>query len=1055
MNTYSTEAPTKVSFKKAMTECRPGAVPVKSETNNVLAAICFLLLRYSGKQEIQLPYFQDGKFIFRSWDINKTTTLKDLFSNFENLDPKSDVTGSPEQIAEWNPLFLFAESEDYAENVIVNAFSNSIPADLVFIILTGQQSGLSLYSSNKKHDTEFLHQILNHWKHSLSLLQNKPDSLALSSTILTDKEYQKIAIDWNDTDQPSEDGKFDFEEFDQRVKEAPDKIAISSVERSLTYFELQQQVNRMAHYLRGLGIGPEVIVGIYLKRSIEFVVALVGLIKSGGAFLPLDPDHPQDRKEFMIRDSQVPYIITSRSRENTLPQGKFQKIVIEDIWSELESFPTDTLDHGLESGSMSYLFYTSGSTGQPKGVIMTHSYQDKASDYTENFPIKSEKVLLKSSTGFTLILLETFSPLNAGGEIVVVPKNQQTDAAWMIKNIQEQQVETLNLVPSMLSVLLEKGLEKCTSIKKVFTVGEQLPVAVQKKFFNYFPDAKLYVFYGCTEAPTATFREILPDEDYGDRVVLGKPAINRKIYILDEFGVQVPVGVIGEIFIGGKISRGYIHNEALTKERFVVDPFCGQDGARMYQTGDLGRFLEDGSLEYLGRTDFQVQIRGIRIELGEIEFCAGLYPGVRECVTIAQEDSTGDNRLIAYIVPTDLNSYPDTTGLRQFLRERLPEYMIPAAFVVIDQVPLTTSGKIDRKSLPREKILGSGKSDDQNVPRTSLEQNLIKIWEDILDAKQVGKKDNFFALGGSSIKVMKLCHRVGQELGMAMSVATVFQYPTVELMAQSIGVDSKCENYALHFGGTSSRTPLFFLPGITRNALIFNELATNLSEDRPCYGIELPSSRDEIEPLTTIEELAAHCVDEIRKIQPVGPYILAGYSFGGLLAFEASRMLKITYEGASTVILFDSRIPSVNRYNIFDRFKWLYKLLIKEKSLYLTYVTKEIFYRSLTAIGMGRMVKNNQDAEFLLKNISPIQPESFHLSYDPQPHSPKVLVFTARDTEYSITTGNELMSWKDYCLGEIDFCRIDTDYHANVLNLEYLEIISNRMQEFMMEDNSS
>jgi non-ribosomal peptide synthetase component F len=281
---------------------------------------------------------------------------------------------------------------------------------------------------------------------------------------------------------------------------------------------------------------------------------------------------------------------------------------------------------------------------------------------------------------------------------VVVPKDRDKDARWLIETIQHNQVVSLNLVPSMLAMLLlQDEMKNCTSLKQVFTVGERLPVSVQREFFKQLPQAKLYVFYGTTEAPSATFREIQPDEDYGDRVILGKPMVNKKIYLLDKHGVPVPIGVPGEIHVGGSISRGYIHNESLTKERFIPNPFTGKLGDRMYQTGDLARYLPDGNIEYLGRTDFQVQIRGIRIELGEIEACLSSHPRICDTVVIAHSRSDQDTILVAYFTP-GTGEVPPVKDLRKHVHTRLPDYMVPSLFIQLDAFPLNTSGKIDRKT---------------------------------------------------------------------------------------------------------------------------------------------------------------------------------------------------------------------------------------------------------------------------------------------------------------------------------------------------------------------
>ena len=461
INSKSSQSP--YSFSQKEWSDQGGVFPSNTQ---LLAALSFLILRYTGNSKPSIPFVENGKKGRRSWCISSSTTMRSLEVDFSD-EAESDSAGTQE-LSTWNPIFISCEDEprEVVKQYLQKTKTPNHP-DLIFIATPGRYSTLSLLSFHTTHEQNFLDQMLVHWMHAVHLLETQAEAKATTLPILLEEELQTMTVEWNDTSVPSDDGKFDFEEFDLRAQQVPNKIAISSQNGSLTYAELHNLSNQMARYLQNLGVEPEVIVGIYLPRSIDFVVSLVGLTKSGGAFLPIDPDQTFDRKEFMIKDSEVPFIICSKYNHSALPDGDYKKLIIEDVRNELAKFSTTTPDHGLKDGNMSYLFYTSGSTGEPKGVCMTHTYQDRRNAETESFPIKSEKVLLKSSTGFTVVLLETFTPIKAGGEIVVVPKDLEKDASWMIETIQREQVETLNLVPSMLSLLIHEGIEHCTSIKKV------------------------------------------------------------------------------------------------------------------------------------------------------------------------------------------------------------------------------------------------------------------------------------------------------------------------------------------------------------------------------------------------------------------------------------------------------------------------------------------------------------------------------------------------------------------------------------------------------------
>lgn len=1028
MNTISThseesELPYSIS-RKEWNVSRSG-YPSNSQ---LLASISFLVLRYTGNQLPTVAFIENGERRTRSWNITESTQMGDLLEDF--TDAANTNSNESGEISPWNPIYVTSdlEPESLVKEYLENVEEQERP-DLFFVTTPDSKNALSILSFHQDHDQQFLDQMLTHWMHAVQLLEEKPEATVTTLPILLDEELQTLTQEWNDTAVPSEDGKFDFEEFDIRADQIPENTAIRSGGKLVKYRELKQKTNQLARYLQSLGVKPEVVVGIYLPRSVDFVVSLVGLTKSGGAFLPIDPEQASDRKAYMIKDSQVPFIICSRDNHESLPEGEYKKLIIEDLWDEISQFPTTTPDHGLKFGNMSYLFYTSGSTGKPKGVCMTHTYQDRRNKKTRAFPIKSEKVLLKSSTGFTVILLETFSPLKAGGEIVIVPQGMDKDAGWMIDAIQREQVETLNLVPSMLSLLIYEGIENCTSIKKVYTVGERLPVSLQREFFKKLPEAKLFVFYGCTEAPAATFREVLPDENYGDRVVLGKPNFNKRIYLLDEFKVPAPLGIPGELFVGGKISRGYSNNQALTNERFIQDPFVDVEEARMYQTGDMGRFLPDGNIEFLGRTDFQVQVRGIRVEPAEIDLSLAGHQGVGESVTIAREDASGDYRFITYFVPSNTEAPPASKDLSDYLKTKLPYYLVPAKFVQMDRIPLLLNGKIDRKSLPIEEIVGTRESDENSSPRNKQEADLVALWELVIDVKQIGIHDNFFDLGGNSMNILRVSHRIKQSTGKTISIADIIAHPTIAELSQLLDSTEESTNYIHKFGGEGDKTPIFFFPVINRNSLIFGDLAHSLSEDRPCYGIELPQPENEIEPLQSFEELASHCIKEIKKIQPEGPYNLAGYSFGGSLACETAYQL----DSVANLILFDS-LPSGPISPITSgRIEWAFKWLLKEKHHYLGYTFREMFNK------IGRSLGLKKEKDFLLANksiigdVTLLRPGMFHNGYCSRPVNTKLLIFTARDTEYSYNSGTRMEAWKDFSEFPIDFCRVKAHSHIDLL----------------------
>jgi amino acid adenylation domain-containing protein len=863
------------------------------DASEALAAIALLVLRYTGKRDISIPLKTELGSQKRTWVINNETRLVDLLAENDGITLKEATSDSENLLAIWNPLYnnssdRFLRSSVESETAV---FNGTAAIDLEFYQSNSSPNTFQVFSTKSDYDERYLDQILSHWIHCIQLLRTKPEAKVITQSVLTESEYDEMIVKWNNNDKPKVEGRFGFEDFEDHAQKSPESIAVSYGSSRLTYGDLQIQANQMAHFLQSIGIGPEIVVGIYLTRSVEFVISLVALRKSGGAFLPLDPDHPEERKHYLINDSKAPFIITSNECKDSLPKGDYHLIVIEDIVSELSKFPTHTPKHGLQDGSMGQLFYTSGSTGKPKGVIMTVFYKEDKPPPEEN--TKGVKVLLKSSTGFTLILLETFSPLQTGGEIVIVPKDKDQDTRYLIENIKNLKIQTLNLVPSMLSLLLlQDDIGECDSLQKVFTVGERLPVSVQHDFFKKLPNAELYVFYGCTEAPAATFRRVLPDEKYGDRVILGKPMVNKRIYILDEYRAPVPKGVPGEIFIGGAISRGYIHNEKLTRERFLPNPFISDPDEKIYQTGDLGRFMEDGSIEYLGRTDFQVQVMGIRIELGEIEARLTAHPMVNDAIIIAHTSSSGNTLLIAYYTLQG-STYPDTDNLRNHLRNSLPDYMIPARFIPLKEFPLNTSGKIDRLNFPHPESVTVSINGNPVFEAYSTTQTAIRrIFYDALGTSQLLNSDNFFDIGGNSLAAVIVTNELKREFGIQLNITDLYEHSSVfalEKLVENSGYHSPFNLLVKVRTGVGRQNLFMFTVNVSVNA--------HVSRDFDIYvlrGLWFNENFDFSSPLSAIVE---NYVKEVLMIQNSGPFYLAGFSMGGTIAHQvACRLQSLGHE---------------------------------------------------------------------------------------------------------------------------------------------------------------
>jgi amino acid adenylation domain-containing protein len=605
---------------------------------------------------------------------------------------------------------------------------------------------------------------------------------------VTQSERKQLLVEWNDTTRCYPEHKALHELIEAQVRRTPDDVAVVFENTELTYRELNQRANQLAHYLAKVGVGPDVLVGICAERSIEMVIGLLGILKAGGAYVPLDPSHPGERLAFMLQDAQLPVLLTDADTMNKLPEHHAQVICLDRDRQMLTSERNDNPRWAVTGENLAYVIYTSGSTGQPKGAMNTHKgicnrllWMQEAYRLTA-----ADRVLQKTPFTFDVSVWELFWPLLAGARLVIARPGGHRDSAYLVEVINQQEITTLHFVPSMLQLFLDDpGVETCSSIKRVICSGEALTVALQERFFAKL-GAELHNLYGPTEAAVDVTFWACQRSSSRPIVPIGRPIANTQIYILDPRLQPAPIGVAGELHIGGiGLARGYLNRAELTEQKFITNPFSVQPNARMYKTGDLARYLPDGTIEYLGRIDHQVKIRGFRIELGEIESVLSLHPGVRETVVLAREDAPGEKVLSAYVVPGD-ESAPSENELRLFLRQKLPEYMVPSAFVYLKSLPVTANGKVDRGALPPPDPNASVPKESFLAPRTLTETTLARVWTEVLKREQIGIHDHFFDLGGHSLLLAQVHRRLRGRLEKEISLVELFEYPTIAALAQHI-----------------------------------------------------------------------------------------------------------------------------------------------------------------------------------------------------------------------------------------------------------------------------
>jgi amino acid adenylation domain-containing protein len=606
--------------------------------------------------------------------------------------------------------------------------------------------------------------------------------------LLTEAEHHRLLVEWNDTGTDYPRHRCIQEFFEAQVERTPDTVALVFEEEHLSYAELNRRANQLAHHLRGLGVGPETLVGVCAERSLEMVVGLYGALKAGGAYAPLDPTYPRERLAFMLADAQAAVLLTQKRLLPTLPAHEAQVVCLDADWETVGQQSIQNPVSGVVDDGLAYVIYTSGSTGRPKGAMNTHrGIRNRLLWMQEAYQlVQADRVMQKTPFSFDVSVWEFFWPLLTGACLVVARPEGHKDSAYLVEVVVEQKVTTVHFVPSMLQVFVEeRKVGACRSLKRVICSGEALPFDLQERFFARL-DAELHNLYGPTEAAVDVTFWPCGREGKRQVVPIGRPIANVQVYLLDARLESVPVGVPGELHIGGVgLARGYLNRSSLTAEKFIPHPFSSDLGARLYRTGDLARYLPDGNIEFIGRIDHQVKVRGFRIELGEIEVVLRQHPGVRETIILTQGDDPGQKRLVAYVVP---NREPALAAseLRNFLRAKLPDYMVPSTFVMLDALPLMPNGKVDRRALLTLKESGPEPKKTFAAPRTSVEKKLAAIWGQLLGVEQVGIHDDFFEQGGHSLLAVRLVSRVRSAFHLELPIRSLFQVPTVAGLAQVI-----------------------------------------------------------------------------------------------------------------------------------------------------------------------------------------------------------------------------------------------------------------------------
>jgi amino acid adenylation domain-containing protein len=802
-----------------------------------------------------------------------------------------------------------------------------------------------------------------------------------------------------------------------------------------------------------------------MEHCPEMVVGVLGILKAGGAFLPLDPAYPKERLAFMLNDAPVPVLLTQERLVAELPEQNAKVICLDSGWGTIARESAENPVSSTLPENLAYVIYTSGSTGRPKGVLVSHgSIADHCRNAQRYYELDSRDVVFQfMSLSFDVSLEEILPTLIVGARLVIMGSNVWPPSEFHRK-ISEFGLTVLHLPTAYWQELAREWVgvpELVPNIQpRLFIVGGDTMLPEVVKLWQRTPvnSIRLLNAYGPTETTiTATAFEIAPHATY-QRVPIGRPLANTQIYILNSYLHPVPIGVQGELHIGGAgVARGYLNRPELTAEKFIPDPFSAVPGARMYKTGDLARYRPDGNIEFLGRADHQVKIRGFRIELGEIEAALGQHPAVREAVVVAREDAPGEKRLVAYVVA-------DSTAdeLRRFVKDKLPEYMVPAVVMLLEALPVTPNGKVDRRALPAPDRFRPELDKAFVAPRDDLELQLAQIWEEVLGIRPVGVRDNFFELGGHSLLAVRLFALIEKRLGKKLPLTAVFQGATVEHLAvvlrQQTTPGPQSSLVPLQPGG--SKRPLFLVHPAGGHVFPYVHLAQFLGSDQPCYGLQARGVEDGQAPHTRIEDMAAWYIQVLQTVQPTGPYLLGGWSMGGVVAFEMAQQLHAQGQRVALLALFDGRIPTpdetfpeedaetivlVERYFGIS-FGPMESLAEFPKDEQLAFMLEQTKSAGLVPVELD-VSQARSFVELLRRDLRATQNYGLHL------YPGRVTLFKAAE-QLAGTSNDPTLGWSEWASGGVEV-HVVPGNHANLMYEPHVEVLAEKLTTCLNQAQSA
>ncbi len=967
-----------------------------------------------------------------------------------------------------NPLFQISLSQQpqlqhggHGWNLATDEVSTG-GAELDLIIVADDRGseifGPIIYNTDL-FDAAGVQQMVGHWRTLLESACEQPDKAASELSLLTEGERRQILVEWNDTARPPASQPV-HELIEEQARKLGTATAVECGTASLTYEQLNSQANSLAEALRKLGVGPDVPVAICVERSLEMIAGILGILKAGGAYVPLDPNYPQERLKFVLSDCKPKAVLTQTTLAGGWSSERPTILLDSADWKAAKaakSRPAVALEN------LAYILYTSGSTGFPKGVLVTHANLAHSTQARFDYygPLTG-RFLLLSSYAFDSSVAGIFHTLASGGTLVLPTEEFQWKADQLAELIAGHKTTHTLCFPSLYRELLDhassqqassqqRSAEQLSSLQAVIVAGEACPRQLVNSHYGMLPQTSLFNEYGPTEATVwTTVYECEPGES-DESVAIGRPKANTQVYVLDRNSGPVPVGIPGELYIGGDgVAAGYLNRPDLTRSSFVPNPFTHDATAKvrrkLYRTGDLVRYRRDGNLEFLGRTDQQVKVHGLRIEPGEIEVMLLQHPDIREAAVVALPNHAGETQLAAFVAMRE-GYMSSGDELRRFLKNRLPAYMIPASFHFVDSFPLTPNGKIDRPRLRESEPAGTARR-GVSAPRNETEQRLLGIWQRILNIDSVDVSQDFFELGGHSLIAARLLANIEREFGRMLSLAFVFQCPTIEQMAESLETagQSLRERAIVPIQPRGSRPPLFWIRGGPR----FRLLAKKLGPEQPFLGLDLPFADGTGLPVPyRMEDIAGLLIRALREQQPRGPYYLAGLCVNAVLAYEVARQLRQSGEEIALLAMFDGHNRAYYKNPFADgrysqRIKYHFANLLqmdaRQTPAYLLDRLDEA-RRKIERITWQLM----SDRSDKLRNTDSIVHPAFH-RYEPQPYPGRIVLLQSSDWPAGEYFDFKL-GWVDR-VGEMEFHRIPGD-HPSMFTEPNVNLVAKHLRSYL------